>query len=240
MSSPHQRYDKFQQSLPSITSLLGKEPQPRSLQRRRQYNPITLAQARYPRLPSLDGGINARSQVLRPGIGPCGEPASVVIHEQNPFYPLSTHASMTPGTEMMPTQPQYPFDTGDTAILESAPSHSPGILQSHSISTGTFRAGPHPICVSEKEDDKRRRAARASALFRIRKKIQEEKILKEIKRLEGKIEDLKKEYALQTAELILDVTTGVTWRSVQEQVGHNPFNLGTVIIDNIKSRSFSM
>ena len=67
------------------------------------------------------------------------------------------------------------------------------MLQSRAASMGALR-GPQRIGASPQEEDKRRRAASASARFRRRKKEQEEENLKEINRLEKKIEDLKKEY----------------------------------------------
>jgi hypothetical protein len=130
---------------------------------------------------------------------------------------------------MMPMQPQYPFNPGIANIPSSAVSYvgdSRGMLQGRAVSMGSLRGGPQRIGVSPQEEDKRRRAASASARFRRRKKEQEEENLKEINRLEKKIEDLKKEYALLFAKLTLDVITGVTWRYAPEQVDHNLLNLG--------------
>jgi len=67
------------------------------------------------------------------------------------------------------------------------------MLQGRAASMGVLR-GPQRIITSPQEEDKRRRAASASARFRRRKKEQEEENLREIARLEKRIEDLKKEY----------------------------------------------
>jgi hypothetical protein len=66
-------------------------------------------------------------------------------------------------------------------------------LTGRAVSMSALR-GPQRIVTSPQEEDKRRRAASASARFRRRKKEQEEENIKEITRLEKKIEELKKEY----------------------------------------------
>ena len=71
---------------------------------------------------------------------------------------------------------------------------SRAMLPGRAVSMGSLRAPQRLVGVSPQEEDKRRRAASASARFRRRKKEQEEENLKEIARLEKKIEDLKKEY----------------------------------------------
>ena len=77
--------------------------------------------------------------------------------------------------------------TGVTYVGDSR-----AMLPGRAVSMGSLRA-PQRLGVSPQEEDKRRRAASASARFRRRKKEQEEENLKEIARLEKKIEDLKKE-----------------------------------------------
>lgn len=98
---------------------------------------------------------------------------------------------------MIPMQPPYAFNpmgsnvppSGVTYVGDSRP-----MLAGRAVSMGSLRAPPQRLGVSPQEEDKRRRAASASARFRRRKKEQEEENLKEIARLEKKIEDLKKEY----------------------------------------------
>lgn len=98
---------------------------------------------------------------------------------------------------MIPMQSPYPFNpmgsnvppSGVTYVGDSRP-----MLAGRAVSMGSLRAPPQRLGVSPQEEDKRRRAASASARFRRRKKEQEEENLKEIARLEKKIEDLKKEY----------------------------------------------
>ena len=72
---------------------------------------------------------------------------------------------------------------------------SRAMLQTRAASMGAIR-GVQRMGISPQEEDKRRRAASASARFRRRKKEQEEENLREIARLEKKIEELKKEYRL--------------------------------------------
>jgi Basic region leucine zipper len=106
---------------------------------------------------------------------------------------------------------------------------SRSILQNRAVSMGAIR-GPQRLGVSPQEEDKRRRAASASARFRRRKKEQEEENLKEIARLEKKIEELKKEYrplSERTTKLILDVITGVNWPFEPGLAGPNPLRQGT-------------
>src|SRR6266513_1949128 len=92
------------------------------------------------------------------------------------------------------------------------------MLQGRAVSMFALR-GQQRIGTSPQEQDKRRRAASASARFRRRKKEQEEENLKEIARLEKKIEDLKKEYvSLFWGTLNLDVIIGAIWRFVRERV----------------------
>jgi hypothetical protein len=119
-------------------------------------------------------------------------------HSQNPFYPPppTTPSYLQQGTEM--TVPaQYPFTPITSQLPSSGISYvgdTRAMLQGRAVSMGALR-GPQRIGASPQEEDKRRRAASASARFRRRKKEQEEENLKEINRLEKKIEDLKKEYS---------------------------------------------
>ena len=117
---------------------------------------------------------------------------------QNPFYQQPAPTTyITPGTEMIPMQPPYAFNPMGSNISPSGLSYvgdSRAMLPGRAVSMGSLRA-PQRLGVSPQEEDKRRRAASASARFRRRKKEQEEENLKEITRLEKKIEDLKKEYA---------------------------------------------
>ena len=140
----------------------------------------------------------------------------------NPFYPPATPTYITPGTEMMPMQPQDPFNTGIPTIPSSGVTYvgdSRAMLHGRAVSMGTLRGPQGRMGVSPQEEDKRRRAASASARFRRRKKEQEEENLKEIARLEKKIEDLKKEYvSLFWGTLNLDVIIGAIWRFVRERV----------------------
>jgi hypothetical protein len=130
---------------------------------------------------------------------------------QNPFYPPSTPTYITPGTEMMPMPSQYPFNPGMPTISSSGIGYvgdSRGMLQGRAVSMGALRGPQGRMGVSPQEEDKRRRAASASARFRRRKKEQEEENLKEIARLEKKIEDLKKEYVPLLLKANLDATIG--------------------------------
>lgn len=125
-------------------------------------------------------------------------------------------------------QPQYPFNPGVTTIPSSGVTYvgdSRAMLPGRAVSMGTLR-GPQRMGVSPQEEDKRRRAASASARFRRRKKEQEEENLKEINRLEKKIEDLKKEYVFSLIKADVGVIIGVIWRFGQVQVDHNLLNLG--------------
>lgn len=116
---------------------------------------------------------------------------------QNPFYPPPTPAPyIAPSTEMIPMQQPYPFNPIVPTIPASGVTYvgdSRAMLQGRAVSMGSLR-GPPRMAVSPQEEDKRRRAASASARFRRRKKEQEEENLREIARLEKKIEELKKEY----------------------------------------------
>jgi len=97
---------------------------------------------------------------------------------------------------MIPMQPPYAFNPMGSNVSPSGLNYvgdSRGMLPGRAVSMGSLRA-PQRLGVSPQEEDKRRRAASASARFRRRKKEQEEENLKEIARLEKKIEDLKKEY----------------------------------------------
>lgn len=115
---------------------------------------------------------------------------------QNPFYaPPTTPAYLTPGTEMIPMQAQYPFNPVVPTLPPSGVTYvgdSRAMLPGRAVSMGALR-GSQRIGISPQEEDKRRRAASASARFRRRKKEQEEENLREIARLEKKIEELKKE-----------------------------------------------
>jgi hypothetical protein len=96
---------------------------------------------------------------------------------------------------MMPMQSPYSFNSVVPTMPPSGVTYmgdSRGMLQGRAVSMGTLRT-PQRMGISPQEEDKRRRAASASARFRRRKKEQEEENLKEINRLEKKIEDLKKE-----------------------------------------------
>jgi len=114
---------------------------------------------------------------------------------QPPFYPASAPAYGAPGTDMLPMQSQYPFNSVMPSMSPSGVTYvgdSRAMLQGRAVSMGALR-GPQRIGISPQEEDKRRRAASASARFRRRKKEQEEENLREINRLEKKIEELKKE-----------------------------------------------
>ena len=92
-------------------------------------------------------------------------------------------------------QAQYPFNPVVSALPPSGVTYvgdSRAMIPGRAVSMGALR-GPQRIGISPQEEDKRRRAASASARFRRRKKEQEEENLKEIARLEKKIEELKKE-----------------------------------------------
>lgn len=118
-------------------------------------------------------------------------------------------------------QPQYPFNPAMSTMSSSGVTYvgdSRGMLQSRAVSMGALRGPQGRMGISPQEEDKRRRAASASARFRRRKKEQEEENLKEITRLEKKIEDLKKEYVPMLLKSDLDVTIGATWRFVREPV----------------------
>jgi hypothetical protein len=117
-------------------------------------------------------------------------------HSQNPFYPPSSSTSYLPQGAEMTVQTPYPFTPITTQLPSSGVSYvgdTRAMLQNRAVSMGSLR-GPQRMGASPQEEDKRRRAASASARFRRRKKEQEEENLKEINRLEKKIEDLKKEY----------------------------------------------
>ena len=97
---------------------------------------------------------------------------------------------------MIPMQPPYAFNPMGSNISPPGLNYvgdSRSMIPGRAVSMGSLRA-PQRLGVSPQEEDKRRRAASASARFRRRKKEQEEENLKEIARLEKKIEDLKKEY----------------------------------------------
>jgi hypothetical protein len=114
---------------------------------------------------------------------------------QASFYPSSTPTYMGPGPDMMPMQSPYSFNSVVPTMPTSGVSYvgdSRAMLQGRAVSMGSLRA-PQRMGISPQEEDKRRRAASASARFRRRKKEQEEENLREINRLEKKIEDLKKE-----------------------------------------------
>lgn len=114
---------------------------------------------------------------------------------QAPFYPSTTTTQyLGPGSDIS-VQP-YPFTPVTSQIPPSGLTYvgdSRAMLQGRAASMGALR-GQQRIGTSPQEEDKRRRAASASARFRRRKKEQEEENLKEIARLEKKIEELKKEY----------------------------------------------
>jgi hypothetical protein len=95
------------------------------------------------------------------------------IQAPYPFNPLA--GQMTPG--------------GVTYVGDNR-----AMLQGRASSMGTLR-GPQRMITSPQDEDKRRRAASASARFRRRKKEQEEENLREISRLERKLEEMKKEFA---------------------------------------------
>jgi len=91
--------------------------------------------------------------------------------------------------------PSYPFSAVPPNVSPSGVTYvgdSRALLPGRAVSMGTLRL-PQRLGVSPQEEDKRRRAASASARFRRRKKEQEEENLKEIARLEKRIEELKKE-----------------------------------------------
>jgi Basic region leucine zipper len=96
---------------------------------------------------------------------------------------------------MVPLQSPYPFNPASqmSASGMTYTGDSRAMLGGRAVSMGTLREPPRTN-TSPQEEDKRRRAASASARFRRRKKEQEEENLKEIQRLEKRIEDLKKEY----------------------------------------------
>jgi len=96
----------------------------------------------------------------------------------------------------MPMQSPYSFNSVVPTMPTSGVTYvgdSRAMLQGRAVSMGTLRT-PQRMGISPQEEDKRRRAASASARFRRRKKEQEEENLREINRLEKKIEELKKEY----------------------------------------------
>jgi len=114
----------------------------------------------------------------------------------NPFYvPQASAPYLAPTSEMISMPPSYPFSAVPPNVSPSGVTYvgdSRALLPGRAVSMGTLRL-PQRLGVSPQEEDKRRRAASASARFRRRKKEQEEENLKEIARLEKRIEELKKE-----------------------------------------------
>jgi hypothetical protein len=128
---------------------------------------------------------------------PAQDPGIPTTQTQNPFYGQSNTTYLTPTTEMVPVQSPYPFNPAAAQIPSSGITYvgdSRAMLAGRAVSMGSLH-GPQRIVTSPQEEDKRRRAASASARFRRRKKEQEEENLKEIQRLEKRIEELKKEYS---------------------------------------------
>jgi len=111
----------------------------------------------------------------------------------NPFYvPPAPTPYLASASEMISMPPSYPFQPNVSPSGVTYVGDSRAMLPGRAVSMGTLRL-PQRIGVSPQEEDKRRRAASASARFRRRKKEQEEENLKEIARLEKRIEELKKE-----------------------------------------------
>ena len=132
-------------------------------------------------------------------------PQPVSGPSQNQFYPpTTTPAYMPSNTEVIPMQQQYPFNPVIPTMQSQVAyvGDQRAMLQGRAVSLGALRPQQHHPVITPQEEDKRRRAASASARFRRRKKEQEEENLKEIARLEKRIEDLKKEYFHLTLILI--------------------------------------
>jgi len=119
----------------------------------------------------------------------------IPAHNQTPFYaPTATTPYLGPGADI--TVQPYSFTPMTSQIQQPSGltyvGDSRAMLQGRAVSMGALR-GSQRIGTSPQEEDKRRRAASASARFRRRKKEQEEENLKEIARLEKKLDELKKE-----------------------------------------------
>lgn len=114
-------------------------------------------------------------------------------HTQPTFYQQPPNPYIAAGTDIL--QPQYPFTPLTTQMQPPSVTYvgdNRAMLQGRAASMGVLRGSR--LITSPQEEDKRRRAASASARFRRRKKEQEEENLREISRLEKRIEELRKEY----------------------------------------------